>query len=76
MDWLKGNWLKALLLIFAIAGWVAHQEIDTLEGKGHRQAVCYEQCVKHCQAWCMYHGPLTEMVKLMESMPRSVLYAR
>jgi Fe-S-cluster-containing dehydrogenase component len=33
-------------------------------------------CVKHCQAWCMYSGPLTEMVKLMEDMPRSVLYSR
>ena len=33
-------------------------------------------CVKHCQAWCMYHGTLIELVKLMESMPRSVLYAR
>ena len=32
-------------------------------------------CVKHCQAWCMYYGTLTELVKLMEDKPRSVLYA-
>ena len=52
MEWLRGNWLKALLLIFAIAGWVAHQEIDAAKGKGHRQMVCYEQCIQHCRAWC------------------------
>jgi len=33
-------------------------------------------CVKHCQAWCMYHGTLTELTKLMEKMPRAVLYSR
>lgn len=33
-------------------------------------------CVKHCQAWCMYYGSLTELVKLMEDKPRSVLYSR
>ena len=33
-------------------------------------------CVKHCQAWCMYSGSLADMVKLMEKMPRSVLYSR
>ena len=33
-------------------------------------------CVKHCQAWCMYHGSIQELVKLMENMPRSVLYTR
>jgi len=32
-------------------------------------------CVKHCQSWCMYYGPLSEMVELMEDKPRSVLYA-
>ena len=32
-------------------------------------------CVKHCQAWCMYHGTIAELVKLMENMPRSVLYS-
>ena len=32
-------------------------------------------CVKHCQAWCMYYGPLSDLVKLMEDKPRSVLYA-
>ena len=32
-------------------------------------------CVKHCQAWCMYYGPVTELAKLMEDKPRSVLYA-
>ena len=32
-------------------------------------------CVKHCQAWCMYYGPVSELVKLMEDKPRSVLYA-
>lgn len=33
-------------------------------------------CVKHCQAWCMYHGTLGELAKLMEDMPRAVLYSR
>ncbi|MFC1905686.1 oxidoreductase [Chloroflexota bacterium] len=33
-------------------------------------------CVKHCQAWCMYSGSLAEMTKLMEKMPRAVLYSR
>ena len=32
-------------------------------------------CVKHCQAWCMYYGPVTELAKAMENKPRSVLYA-
>ena len=33
-------------------------------------------CVKHCQASCMYYGPITELVKLMENMAHSVLYSR
>ena len=33
-------------------------------------------CVKHCQAWCMHHGNIAELVKLMENMPRAVLYSR
>ena len=33
-------------------------------------------CVKHCQAWCMYSGSIDEMTKLMEKMPRAVLYSR
>ena len=32
-------------------------------------------CVKHCQAWCMYYGPITELVKAMEGKPRSVLFS-
>ncbi len=39
--------------------------------KGERPA-----CVKHCQAWCIYSGTLEELVKLMEKMPRAVLYSR
>ena len=38
--------------------------------KGQRPA-----CVKHCQAWCMYYGPVTELSKTMENKPRSVLFA-
>ena len=32
-------------------------------------------CVKHCQAGCMWYGSITELTKLMEDKPRSVLYA-
>lgn len=32
-------------------------------------------CVKHCQASCMYYGTLPELAKLMETRPRSVLFA-
>ena len=32
-------------------------------------------CVKHCQAWCMYYGPVTELAETMENKPRSVLFA-
>jgi Fe-S-cluster-containing dehydrogenase component len=32
-------------------------------------------CVKHCQSFCMKFGPLDELVKKMESTPRSVLFA-
>ncbi len=52
MKWLKGNWFKVLLVVFAVGGWVTRQEIDAMEGKGHRQMVCYEECLKHCKAWC------------------------
>ncbi len=32
-------------------------------------------CVKHCQARCMYYGTVTELAKVMEDHPRSVLFA-
>jgi Fe-S-cluster-containing dehydrogenase component len=32
-------------------------------------------CVKHCQAWCLYYGTLTELAKAMEDKPRSVLFS-
>jgi Fe-S-cluster-containing dehydrogenase component len=32
-------------------------------------------CVKHCMAKCMMYGPLNELVKEMENMKRSVLFA-
>ncbi len=32
-------------------------------------------CVKHCQARCMYYGSVTELAKVMEEHPRSVLFA-
>ena len=32
-------------------------------------------CVKHCQAICMMYGPVTELVKTMETKPRSVIFA-
>lgn len=32
-------------------------------------------CVKHCMAKCMLYGPLNELVKEMENMKRSVLFA-
>jgi Fe-S-cluster-containing dehydrogenase component len=32
-------------------------------------------CVKHCQAWCIYYGPITELARLMEDKPRAVLYS-
>jgi Fe-S-cluster-containing dehydrogenase component len=31
-------------------------------------------CVKHCQAFTMYYGTLTELVELMEKKPHSVLF--
>jgi Fe-S-cluster-containing dehydrogenase component len=32
-------------------------------------------CVKHCQAACMFFGPLDELVKQMDGLPRSVLFS-
>lgn len=32
-------------------------------------------CVKHCQAKCMYYGPLDELAKIAEDKPRSLIYA-
>jgi Fe-S-cluster-containing dehydrogenase component len=32
-------------------------------------------CVQHCQAACMYYGSLSELARLMETRPRSVLFA-
>ena len=31
-------------------------------------------CVKHCMSGCMSYGEVGELAKLMETMPRSVLY--
>ena len=32
-------------------------------------------CVKHCQAFCMYYGPVTELVKKMENKAKTALFA-
>lgn len=32
-------------------------------------------CVKHCQAVIMWYGPVTALTKIMESKPRSVIFA-
>jgi Fe-S-cluster-containing dehydrogenase component len=32
-------------------------------------------CVKHCQATCLYYGPVSQLVKSMEKMPRSSIFA-
>ena len=32
-------------------------------------------CVKHCQSFCMKFGPLDELAKKLETMPRSTLFA-
>jgi Fe-S-cluster-containing dehydrogenase component len=32
-------------------------------------------CVKHCQADCMMYGPVAELVKTMETKPKTVLFA-
>jgi len=32
-------------------------------------------CVKHCQAVCMMYGTIAELAKIMESKPRSVIFA-
>jgi Fe-S-cluster-containing dehydrogenase component len=32
-------------------------------------------CVKHCQAICLKYGPVTELVKEMETTPRSLIVA-
>ena len=32
-------------------------------------------CVKHCQSFCMSFGPLEELVKKMQTTPRTVLFA-
>ena len=31
-------------------------------------------CVKHCQAQCMIYGALHDLIKLVEKLPRSVIY--
>jgi Fe-S-cluster-containing dehydrogenase component len=31
-------------------------------------------CVKHCMAACMSYGEVSELARLMETMPKSVLY--
>ena len=32
-------------------------------------------CVKHCQAICMWYGPVAGLAKAMEDKPRSVIFA-
>lgn len=32
-------------------------------------------CVKHCQAFCMYYGPIAELVKIMETKAKTALFA-
>jgi len=32
-------------------------------------------CVKHCQALCMWYGPVSKLVKMMEDKPRSSIFA-
>jgi Fe-S-cluster-containing dehydrogenase component len=32
-------------------------------------------CVKHCQSICMMYGNIAKLVKIMESKPRSVIFA-
>jgi Fe-S-cluster-containing dehydrogenase component len=32
-------------------------------------------CVKHCQSFCMAFGPLDELVKQMQTTPRSALFS-
>ncbi|MCE5253838.1 MAG: 4Fe-4S binding protein [Actinomycetia bacterium] len=32
-------------------------------------------CVKHCMAGCMTYGEVGELARIMETMPRSVLFA-
>ncbi len=32
-------------------------------------------CVKHCQANCMMYGTITELSKVMENKPKTVLFA-
>ena len=32
-------------------------------------------CVKHCMSACMTYGEISELAELMETMPKSVLYA-
>ena len=56
MDWLKANWLAALLAVLAAATWIVHQEIDAQSGRNHRQAQCYERCIAECRAWCEQRG--------------------
>jgi Fe-S-cluster-containing dehydrogenase component len=31
-------------------------------------------CVKHCMSGCMSYGEVSELARLMETMPKSVLY--
>jgi len=33
-------------------------------------------CVQHCQAWCMYHGEVTELVEKMDGTSRMSLFTR
>ncbi|NTU88938.1 MAG: oxidoreductase, partial [Actinobacteria bacterium] len=33
-------------------------------------------CVQHCQAWCMYYGPLEDMIKKMDGTTRWSLMTR
>jgi Fe-S-cluster-containing dehydrogenase component len=32
-------------------------------------------CVKHCQALCMWYGPVSDLVKMMEKKSRSSIFA-
>jgi Fe-S-cluster-containing dehydrogenase component len=32
-------------------------------------------CVKHCQSFCMYYGPLDELTGKLAAMPRSALFS-
>ena len=56
MEWLKSNWLKVGLLVFAIALWTVRMEMAAQAGSDHRKESCEKWCIDACLESCKWQN--------------------